>query len=341
MREPPWKSKEGDPRFWNARGVVRRFLNELYSLALAPVRMKHRPETAYVEGNKPVEHLYLYLSDLKTLQELAQRFIQQSAAYTAQETDVGDVEDTSQQQFFKALESTYIAQLISEVRTRVKIKDADGALIFRDLSEGEQQLLMVLGLLRFTREKEALFLLDEPDTHLNPAWGIKYIDFLNEVVDMPDTTHIIMTTHDPLVLTGLTRSQVQVMWRSEQQERIVIQPPTEDPKGMGVEWILTSELFGLKTTLNPGTQDKLDRRNALLVKPNRTEEENIEMMHLSDELAAKGFARTIRDAMYEKFIRAVSQHPEFKRPVSTPEEIERQQQIADAIIDEILAGENR
>ena len=28
---------------------------------------------------------------------------------------------------------------------------------------------MVLGLLRFTKEDEALFLLDEPDTHLNPA----------------------------------------------------------------------------------------------------------------------------------------------------------------------------
>ena len=27
MKEPPWKSHEGDPRFWNARGTVRTFLD--------------------------------------------------------------------------------------------------------------------------------------------------------------------------------------------------------------------------------------------------------------------------------------------------------------------------
>jgi hypothetical protein len=34
------------------------------------------------------------------------------------------------------------------------------------LSEGEQQLLMVLGLMRFTKSHQSLVLLDEPDTHL-------------------------------------------------------------------------------------------------------------------------------------------------------------------------------
>ncbi len=67
----------------------------------------------------------------------------------------------SQQDFFKALESTYSSKLISEVRISVRARKVDGSLTFRELSEGEQQLLMVLGLLRFTREDESLFLLDE------------------------------------------------------------------------------------------------------------------------------------------------------------------------------------
>ena len=39
LRQPPWKSNasDGDPRFWNARGVVRHFLDRLYDIALAPV----------------------------------------------------------------------------------------------------------------------------------------------------------------------------------------------------------------------------------------------------------------------------------------------------------------
>ncbi|TOM44863.1 hypothetical protein CGH75_27395, partial [Vibrio parahaemolyticus] len=69
-------------------------------------------------------------------------------------------------EFFQDLESTYVSELISEVRIRVKLKKNDGSVTFRELSEGEQQLLTVLGLLRFTAEDESLFLLDEPDTHL-------------------------------------------------------------------------------------------------------------------------------------------------------------------------------
>jgi len=39
LRQPPWKSKapDGDPRFWNARGVVRDFLSRLYDIAIPPL----------------------------------------------------------------------------------------------------------------------------------------------------------------------------------------------------------------------------------------------------------------------------------------------------------------
>jgi energy-coupling factor transporter ATP-binding protein EcfA2 len=38
LRQPPWKSKavDGDPRFWNARGVVRDFLSRLYDIVWRP-----------------------------------------------------------------------------------------------------------------------------------------------------------------------------------------------------------------------------------------------------------------------------------------------------------------
>ena len=59
-----------------------------------------------------------------------------------------------------------MSQLIEEVRIKIKVGNGDGTVTFRELSEGEQQLLTVLGLLRFTAEDESLILLDEPDTHL-------------------------------------------------------------------------------------------------------------------------------------------------------------------------------
>ena len=121
----------------------------------------------------------------------------------------------------------------------------DGTLTFRELSEGEQQLLTVLGLLRFTKEDESLFLLDEPDTHLNPAWSIEYLDLLKRVVGQQETSHIIMATHDPLVIAGLEKAQVQIMQRDEGTGHISAVTPEQDPRGMGVAALLTSDLFRL------------------------------------------------------------------------------------------------
>lgn len=42
MNEPPWKSRAGDERFWKARGTVSHFLDRLYGLALAPLRLEQR-----------------------------------------------------------------------------------------------------------------------------------------------------------------------------------------------------------------------------------------------------------------------------------------------------------
>lgn len=83
-----------------------------------------------------LEHLYLYLPGEDELKKLAAHY-------------------ANTQEFFKALESTYISKILSGVRMRIQKRNAASLLTFRDLSEGEQQLLMVLGLLRFTKEEIA------------------------------------------------------------------------------------------------------------------------------------------------------------------------------------------
>ena len=137
LRQPPWARNKVPLDFWGAKGVVRPLLNELYKLSLAPLQLTQRVSVEF-QKTKTLQHLYLYLKEVNSLQSLAKKY-------------------GSQQELFKALESTYISKLISEVRIRVKAINIKGALTFRELSEGEQQLLMVLGLLRFSREEESLF----------------------------------------------------------------------------------------------------------------------------------------------------------------------------------------
>src|SRR5690606_20677320 len=122
---------------------------------------------------------------------------------------------------FKALESTYISDLIKEVKVNVKKKNIKNSVTFKELSEGEQQLLTVLGLLKFTKDKETLVLLDEPDTHLNPLWKWEYIELLKDIYKKDETgaedrtTHIIINTHDPLVIGGLEKEQVRIFKRDD------------------------------------------------------------------------------------------------------------------------------
>lgn len=242
-------------------------------------------------------------------------------------------------EFFKVLESTYISELIHEVRIKVRMKNLDGSITFKELSEGEQQLLTVLGLLKFTQDEESLFLLDEPDTHLNPVWKLYYLNLLEKVVGKPKASHVIMCTHEPLTIGGLLKSQVRIFAKNPQTGKITTETPEIDPRGMGVAALLTSELFGLSTTLDLETQEKLDRKRALYLKEELTIDENEEMRKLAADLGELDFTRTVRDPLYDKFVRVLMSRDEFKKPILTPEERREQEKIAQEIINEILAEE--
>ena len=320
MREPPWNSNEGDERFWKARGTVQSLLDKLYELALAPLRQQRRIPIEFRQ-DKTLEFLYLYLKDLDTIRQLH-----------------GDY--PSDQAFFKALESTYISRLIDEVQVRVKSRAVDGSLTFRELSEGEQQLLMVLGLLRFTREEESLFLLDEPDTHLNPAWSVQYHEFLRTIGGLQENSHILMATHDPLVIAGLVKEQVQILQRDMEAGRITAIMPDEDPRGMGVAALLTSEVYGLRSQLDLETLQLLDRKRELAAKEHLTPSEADDLTKLSTKLGGLDFTRAVRDPLYKPFVEAMTklQHEEgLLEPVLTKAQQERQRELAFEVVQRLKA----
>ena len=70
------------------------------------------------------------------------------------------------------------------------------------------QLLTVLGLLLFTQDDESLYLLDEPDTHLNPLWTYDFLKLLQDNI-RADKGQLIVATHNPLMIgSPIRRSAV-------------------------------------------------------------------------------------------------------------------------------------
>ena len=315
FRKPGWGQKVGeapeirderDGRFFGARGVVKDILGRIWDHALAPIYEDERVVEGFRREAVTEQHLYLYLPDEASIRALAEGY-------------------DSAVQLFKDLESTYISDVIREVRVLVHREGAEGPLGFSELSEGEQQLLTVLGLLRFTKDEESLFLLDEPDTHLNPHWKLRYLQLIEDAVKPDENSQLVIATHSPLTIASLLRSQVQIFERDADGNPRAA-PPDVDPLGLGVAGVLT-ELFGLDSTLDPETQALIDERDRLAVKLDKSEDEWARLRELSGLLSEAGFTTQFDDPTvteaYEAARQARQQRLQSAGALPTPDDVQR------------------
>jgi ABC-type Mn2+/Zn2+ transport system ATPase subunit len=294
LRRPEW-SKAGraaqrakTDAYWGATGEVRRLIDYIHQIAFLPAATVANARPQFNKPRRKQERRLLYLPGSDSLRELLHEY-------------------PSSRDFFKALESLYISDMLEEVRIRVRRTDGQ-TMTFTELSEGEQQLLTVLGLVAFTREDESLFLLDEPDTHINPQWAQDYVERADSVLGESTGTHVLMATHDPLIVGELEREDILLFEQEPETRHVTISTPTESPKGLGVAGILTGQFFDLDTTLDADTQDLLEERYELELKFRRqgslADAERQRMRELSHTLAGLGFAMTVRDPLFSEYLRA-------------------------------------
>jgi predicted ATP-binding protein involved in virulence len=328
LKKPIWGKKNND-LFWGAKGLVRDFLETLWECSLAPIGSSSNVDIDF-RHSKARKRLYLYISDKKRLHKLVEAYFKRLNL------------QPSNTNLFKALESTYISDLLEEVRVKVR-KVVDGEVSFRQLSEGEQQLLTVLGLLKFTKDDESLVLLDEPDTHLNPLWKWEYLKLLNDVVKKPsdkddDTTHVIINTHDPLVIGSLVHTQIRVFRRNEETGVVTATEPDISPKGLGVAGILTSELFGLPTILDEETQLLLNEKRVLqgkIFREKNTEKEYKRYKELKSILEKSGFYTEVEDIWFKMYLAEMSKHDNIKDVKITRAEQKELEEISRKAVDAV------
>ena len=295
IREPRWaKPGQTAEDFWGATGIMRRVMERLRRFAIAPMVVKQTVPDGFRSSRE--NHYYFFLPDLQSLHAFA-------AEYQDART------------FFLALESTDFSELIYDVKIQVRVKATNTeqvAITFHELSEGEQQLLMVLGLMRFTKSNQSLVLLDEPDTHLNPHWSVDYLKLLARVMsedssesEEQQTSQILMSTHDPLVIASLFKEQIHLLKRDWQTGICKWDQPTIDPRGLGFTGILTSEMFGMRSDLDEETLADLDNKVRLVAKEGSlTLEEVQELGEINQRLEDAGFQKAFSDPYYAAFVRA-------------------------------------
>lgn len=306
LQEPYWsstakknslKSKKADRRFWGAGGKVAPFLESLFENSFIPMGGSERKEISFKQTTT-IETRYCFLNGKDGIEKLA-----------------GGLKAKD---FFSRMESTIFSDLLSldgeGLQIRVKLKNVEKPITFKEMSEGEQQLITIIGLMRFTQQNESLFLLDEPDTHLNPAWCLDLLKNLKEYGVDPEQSQILITTHNPLTFAGLDKHEVVIVDR-DSDGSIYSYHPTSAPKGMGFQAILTSDFFKLRSTLDRGTLELLDEKRLLANKEMKSPEDSKRLIMLDKVLGKLDFSKAARDPLYLEYIRAMTeaqaQNPEI------------------------------
>ena len=82
----------------------------------------------------------------------------------------------------------------------------------KNLSEGEKQLLTILGLLYIQKENNSIYLFDEPDAFLYPKWQRKLASLIQEIaID----GQLVFTTHSPITLGEVHKDSVLIFHEGE------------------------------------------------------------------------------------------------------------------------------
>ena len=135
-------------------------------------------------------------------------------------------------------------------------------LYVKALSDGEHQLLHTIGLCLLYRHEPSLFLLDEPETHLNPDWRASYISTLRAALEADESTskvmrEVLLTSHSPFIISDCRKENVLVFTKDPATREVTWQTPDFETFGASSNAI-TIKVFGQIETIGDYAMEKIN-----------------------------------------------------------------------------------
>lgn len=124
------------------------------------------------------------------------------------------------------------------------------------LSDGEHQLGQILGIFSMLSSPNVLFLLDEPESHFNPQWRVKFIsrllnlptkDGVRRVASDAAEQECLLTTHAPFVPSDMQRNKIFIF--NKENGKIVVRHPDIETYGTTFDRIL-AECFDVRPPIS-------------------------------------------------------------------------------------------
>lgn len=155
--------------------------------------------------------------------------------------------------------------------------------IIKILSDGETDIDKLTGIV----------IIDELGNQLHPRWQMQVVSQLRSVFPR---INFIVSTHHPLCLRGLKEGESVVMKKGLNKKEIEIIQNLPSPEEFRVDQLLTSEFFGLHTTIDPDMESRFNEYYHLLADSKLTVNEGDRLRYLKNDLIEKKhFGNSLRE----------------------------------------------
>ncbi|MBA3015804.1 MAG: restriction system-associated AAA family ATPase [Desulfobulbaceae bacterium] len=144
-------------------------------------------------------------------------------------------------------------------RVAFNASDSKEIVDYVSLSDGEHQLVQLLGTLCMVSFPGVLFLLDEPESHFNPQWRVK---FTSRLLDLPtidgkrrekesdvSQQDCLLTTHAPFIASDTPRDRVFIFRKDLDDGKVKVKRPDIETYGTTFDSIL-EECFDVRPPIS-------------------------------------------------------------------------------------------
>ncbi|WP_192021352.1 AAA family ATPase [Shewanella sp. WPAGA9] len=174
------------------------------------------------------------------------------------------------QDFFEQLYELYSLNLISSTKNKVHqvfslpedelkvlIQDPVAETYYLNLSDGEHQFIQVFTSLVYFAKQDSIFLLDEPESHFNPAWRAKFVLIMDELLGAKQkSSEFLISTHSPYLVSACKSSHVTIFNR--QGGKISCLQPKRETYGGTFDNLLI-ELFEVVSPISAYSKVSIDK----------------------------------------------------------------------------------
>ena len=182
-------------------------------------------------------------------------------------------------------------------RVNFRSRSSSEVVDYVSLSDGEHQLAQLLGTFCMVSSPNVLFLLDEPESHFNPQWRVKFISRILEIPtkdgDRKQNSKAakqdcLITTHAPFIPSDMQRDKVFIFSKND-NGKIQVKNPDIQTFGATFDTII-EECFEVRPPMSQIPRDEIEE----LMKSENPEEIRSGIRHLGNSVEKAFLADHLR-----------------------------------------------